>query len=69
MIHKQQPSSFTGTDLNEHLKKLGKNKIVLAGMCFHPAFLGILSCILYERLMCCRIHGTPFRASSAPGPS
>ncbi len=34
MIHKQQPSSFTGTDLDEHLKKLGKNKIVLAGTSF-----------------------------------
>ena len=28
---KTQPSSFTGTDLNEHLEKLGKKKIVLAG--------------------------------------
>jgi len=31
VIHKQHPSSFTGTDLNEHLEKLGKKKIVLAG--------------------------------------
>lgn len=31
VIHKQHPSSFTGTDLAEHLDKLGKKKIVLAG--------------------------------------
>ena len=32
VIHKQHPSSFTGTDLAEHLDRLGKKKIVLAGM-------------------------------------
>lgn len=31
MVHKQHPSSFTGTDLGEHLEKVGKKKIVLAG--------------------------------------
>jgi len=31
VIHKQHPSSFTGTDLSEHLEKVGKKKIVLAG--------------------------------------
>lgn len=30
-IRKQHPSSFTGTDLDAHLEKLGKKKIVLAG--------------------------------------
>lgn len=39
MIHKQQPSSFTGTDLDEHLKKLGKKKVVLAGMLSSPCAL------------------------------
>ena len=29
---KQHPSAFTGTDLNVHLEKLGKKKIVLAGV-------------------------------------
>lgn len=32
VVLKQHPSSFTGTDLHEHLDKLGKKKIVLAGM-------------------------------------
>lgn len=32
VVHKQHPSSFTGTDLHEHLDKLGKKKIVLAGI-------------------------------------
>ena len=32
VIHKQHPSSFTGTDLQDHLDKVGKKKIVLAGM-------------------------------------
>ena len=32
MIHKQHPSSFTATDLSDHLEKVGKKKIVLAGM-------------------------------------
>ncbi|KAF6217481.1 hypothetical protein HO133_006819 [Letharia lupina] len=27
VVHKQHPSSFTGTDLHEHLDKLGKKKI------------------------------------------
>jgi len=31
VIHKTQPSSFTDTDLQAHLDKLGKKKIVLAG--------------------------------------
>ena len=31
VIHKTQPSSFTNTDLKEHIDKLGKKKIVLAG--------------------------------------
>lgn len=31
-IFKHHPSSFTGTDLDAHLKKLGKSKIVLVGM-------------------------------------
>lgn len=31
VVHKQHPSSFTGTDLQEHLEKVGKKKIVLAG--------------------------------------
>lgn len=29
---KQHPSAFTDTDLEKHLEKLGKKKIVLAGM-------------------------------------
>ena len=32
MVVKQHPSAFTGTDLDAHLEKLGKKKIVLAGM-------------------------------------
>lgn len=35
VVLKQHPSSFTGTDLNEHLEKLGKKKIVLAGYMAH----------------------------------
>ena len=30
-IHKQHPSAFTGTGLDEQLKELGKSKIVLVG--------------------------------------
>lgn len=37
VIRKEQPSSFTGTDLQERIGKLGKKKLVLAG--------GSLSCI------------------------
>lgn len=40
VVHKQHPSSFTGTDLAEHLDKLGKKKIVLAGKTF-PILLPI----------------------------
>ena len=32
VVLKQHPSSFTRTDLAEHLDKLGKKKIVLAGI-------------------------------------
>ncbi|KAK3175868.1 hypothetical protein OEA41_007190 [Lepraria neglecta] len=35
VIHKQHPSSFTGTDLSDHLEKVGKKKIVLAGYMAH----------------------------------
>ncbi|KUJ09498.1 isochorismatase hydrolase-like protein [Mollisia scopiformis] len=35
VIQKQQPGSFTGTDLDEFLKKSGKNKIVLTGYMAH----------------------------------
>ena len=37
---KQHPSSFTGTDLGEHLDKLGKKKIVLAGYMAHVCISG-----------------------------
>ena len=36
MVLKQHPSSFTGTDLGEHLESLGKKKIVLAGEFIFP---------------------------------
>ena len=39
MVLKQHPSSFTGTDLAEHLDKLGKKKIVLAGTHLHTLSL------------------------------
>ncbi len=32
VIHKQFPSSFTDTDLKEHLEKIGKKKVVVTGM-------------------------------------
>ncbi|KAL2057400.1 hypothetical protein ABVK25_002453 [Lepraria finkii] len=35
VIHKQHPSSFTATDLSDHLEKVGKKKIVLAGYMAH----------------------------------
>jgi len=35
LIHKQQPGSFTGTDLEEFLKSTGKNKVVLVGYMAH----------------------------------
>jgi len=35
IVHKTQPSSFTKTDLKEHLEKIGKKKIVLAGYMAH----------------------------------
>ena len=51
-----QPSSFTDTDLKEHIDKLGKKKIVLAG-----EFLSLLVCrVTYvenEPLTVGRLHG------------
>ena len=35
LIHKQQPGSFTGTDLEEYLKGTGRNKLVLTGYMAH----------------------------------
>ncbi|EKD16812.1 uncharacterized protein L3040_001094 [Drepanopeziza brunnea f. sp. 'multigermtubi'] len=35
VISKQQPGSFTGTDLEEFLKSTGKNKLVLTGYMAH----------------------------------
>ncbi|KAG4414664.1 phospholipase C type enzyme [Cadophora malorum] len=35
VIGKQQPGSFTGTDLEEYLKSTGKNKLVLTGYMAH----------------------------------
>ncbi|CAD6572753.1 MAG: hypothetical protein ASARMPREDX12_005430 [Alectoria sarmentosa] len=35
VVLKQHPSCFTGTDLGEHLDKVGKKKIVLAGYMAH----------------------------------
>ncbi|KAE8454681.1 hypothetical protein EG329_000304 [Mollisiaceae sp. DMI_Dod_QoI] len=35
VIQKQQPGSFTGTDLDDFLKKSGRNKIVLTGYMAH----------------------------------
>jgi len=35
LIHKQQPGSFTGTDLEEYLKETGRNKLVLTGYMAH----------------------------------
>ena len=35
LIHKQQPGSFTGTDLEEYLKSTGKSKVVLTGYMAH----------------------------------
>ncbi|KAL8834007.1 MAG: hypothetical protein Q9176_007699 [Flavoplaca citrina] len=35
VIHKPHPCAFTDTPLNDHLKKLGKNKIVLVGYMAH----------------------------------
>ena len=43
VIHKQHPSSFTGTDLAEHLDKLGKKKIVLVGMYIYTSLPFFLS--------------------------
>jgi len=37
VIHKEHPSSFAGTDLKEHLDKIGKKKVVLAGMGSFPS--------------------------------
>lgn len=42
VIHKQHPSSFTGTDLQAHLEKVGKKKIVLAGMLALAVLLSML---------------------------
>ncbi|KAL9628525.1 MAG: hypothetical protein Q9164_007239, partial [Protoblastenia rupestris] len=39
-IHKQHPSAFTGTELDNHLKQLGKNKIVLVGYMAHVCISG-----------------------------
>jgi len=35
VIGKEQPGSFTGTDLDEYLKGTGKNKLVLTGYMAH----------------------------------
>lgn len=35
VIGKQQPGSFTGTDLDEYLKSTGRKKIVLTGYMAH----------------------------------
>lgn len=35
MIEKQQPGSFTGTDLDAFLKASGRNKVVLTGYMAH----------------------------------
>ena len=35
VIGKQQPGSFTGTDLDEFLKASGRNKLVLTGYMAH----------------------------------
>jgi nicotinamidase-related amidase len=40
VIHKQAPSSFTGTNLDETLKKLGKKQIVLVGYMAHVCITG-----------------------------
>ncbi|KAL2037080.1 hypothetical protein N7G274_010207 [Stereocaulon virgatum] len=40
VIHKQYPSSFNGTGLSDHLDKLGKKKVVLAGYMAHVCISG-----------------------------
>src|SRR5579859_461781 len=40
VIHKQAPSSFTGTELDDVLKKLGKKQIVLVGYMAHVCITG-----------------------------
>lgn len=40
VIHKQAPSSFTGTELDDVLKKLGRKQIVLVGYMAHVCITG-----------------------------
>lgn len=40
VIHKQAPSSFTGTELHDQLTKLGKKQVVLTGYMMHVCVTG-----------------------------
>ena len=54
VIHKEFPSSFTGTDLKDHLEKIGKKKVVVTGKHFlvHKLQPG------YEAYKLFMLHGT-----------
>ena len=60
VVHKMQPSSFTDTDLKEHIDKLGKKKLVLAGN--FPLFPSVVlsTYVENESLTVGRLHGLKY---------